>query len=365
MTPRQRFQAIMRFETPDRIPLWTVENVTEGAVRRWICDGDVPLGLRKDDVLPPDPRTEIRLDLDPLPAFVPRVICEDEDWRTSIDQYGFTVRTSKWQNVGPTHYAYLAGSVADRDDWRRMTRRFDPADPRRLPREWSDEFRGHLNESPGPVGMRIDWGPGRGIKNGYMLGTGRFLEALTDEPALIEEMFDFWADFAIETARPWLDGVRFDYVYFNEDGMGFKNSTLVSPEMFRRIWSPRLARVAQFLRSRGVEIIGYSTSGNIRPLIGVLLEIGISLHMPLECAAGMDARALRRQFGRDLRMIGNISRGALARGPEAVEREFGEKVPPLMEAGGYIPAIDDLVLPEVPFASYRRFAELVRAHRLP
>ena len=43
MTPRQRFQAIMRFEPPDRIPFWTVEGITEGAVRRWIRDGHVPL----------------------------------------------------------------------------------------------------------------------------------------------------------------------------------------------------------------------------------------------------------------------------------------------------------------------------------
>lgn len=62
-------------------------------------------------------------------------------------------------------------------------------------------------------------------------------------------------------------------------------------------------------------------------------------------------------------MIGNISRQSLMDGPEAVEREFRLKVPPLMEGGGYIPAVDDMIMPDMPYASYARYAELVREYR--
>ena len=122
--------------------------------------------------------------------------------------------------------------------------------------------------------------------------------------------------------------------------------------------------MVEFVRGHGVPVVGYLTSGKVRPLIRPLLEIGVSLHQPLECAAGLDARDLRREFGRDLLMIGNISRQALMDGPDAVEREFQAKVPPLMEAGGYIPAVDDLLMPDMPYASVKRYVELVRGFKL-
>jgi uroporphyrinogen decarboxylase len=244
-----------------------------------------------------------------------------------------------------------------------MRERFDPADPRRRPRDWSPELFEELNASSGPVGLRIDWGPGRGIKNGYMMGMDRFLDTLSADPALLREMFEFWADFVIAAAGDWLEQVRFDFAYFGEDGMGYKGSTLVSPEMYRAIWAPSMSRVAALLRERGVEVIGYHTSGNAGPIIPVLLEIGINLLLPLESAAGMDARELRREYGRELRLIGNISRQALMDGPEAVEREFEAKVPPLLEQGGYIPAVDDMLMPDMPYASVRRYVELVTQYR--
>ena len=360
MDPRQRFGSIMHYGGTDRLPLWSAEGLPEGTVRQWIIDGHVPVGVACQDVVDFDPCTIIHLDTTPLPAFVTRTIDEDDRWRTEIDRYGFTVRTSKTQSVGPTLYYYLAGSVRGRSDWEKMKRRFEASDPRRRPREWSADLFEHYNSSPEPVGMRIGWGPGRGMKNGYMLGFERFLETLIADPALLEEMFDFWADFVIAAARDWFDNVRFDFVCINEDGMGYRNSTIVSPDTYRRIWAPHVRRVVEFIRGRGVDVVGYLTSGNIRPLIPTLLDIGINLHLPLECAAGLDARQLRREFGRELMMIGNISRQAVMDGPEAVEREFHEKVPPLMAAGGYIPAIDDMIMPDMPYPAVRRYVELVR-----
>jgi len=363
MNARERFRRIMHFQRPDRAPLWDLEGIAEAAVRQWVVNGEVPLGMARQDVVRYDPKTVIRLDTDPLPAFVPRLIEEDEHYRTETDRYGFTVRTLKDQSVGPTLYYYLSGPVSGRADWERMKARFDPDDPRRRPRSWGPELFEHYNGSDGPVGLRIDWGPGRGIKNGYMMGHDRFLTTLIDDPGLLEDMFAFWADFVIALLGQYLDRCRVDFVFFNEDGMAFKNSTLVSPETYRRIWGKPLRRVTEFIRARGIDVIGYNTSGNIRPLIPLLLELGVNLHMPLECAAGIDARDLRAEYGRDLLMIGNISRQALMDGPAAVEKEFHAKAP-LMEAGGYVPAVDDLIMPDMPLASVRRYVELVREFRL-
>jgi len=68
---------------------------------------------------------------------------------------------------------------------------------------------------------------------------------------------------------------------------------------------------------------------------------------------------LRKEYGRDVVLIGNLSREAFMVGPEAIEEEFHTKVPYLFERGGYIPALDDMVLPDIPFANYGHYVELV------
>ena len=132
---------------------------------------------------------------------------------------------------------------------------------------------------------------------------------------------------------------------------------------FRRIWLPHVRRVTGFLRAHGVGAIGHYSSGNLNPLMPTLLEAGFNLFAPLEAAAGMDAPALRREFGRQAILMGNLSRASLAAGRDAITAEVTRKVPPLMASGGYFPAADDLVMPDVAFEDYVYFLELVRSIR--
>ena len=130
--------------------------------------------------------------------------------------------------------------------------------------------------------------------------------------------------------------------------------------MFDRIYSPHMSKVTGYLRSKGIDTIGFYTSGNLEPLIPSMLKIGINLHAPLECAAGMDAVKLREEYGRDLLMVGNISRTAIMSGKKAIRREVEYKVPPLMASGGYIPGFDDMIMPDMTFENVRYAAELIR-----
>jgi hypothetical protein len=337
----------MHFRQPDRVPLWDLEGFTEEAIRRWCCQG-FPPGRDIYEYVGFDSNTFVPIATIPIPCFVPRTISSDEDWTTYIDEYGFTVRRLRAQAVTPMVYYYVRGSVHTRADWEAMKRRYDPNDVRRLPPFWGEELFAHYNSSGSVIGLSAHWGPGRGPKNGYMLGLENFLQALYDEPELVEDMFSFWADFLIRLWQPVVEKVRVDYVVLNEDGLAYKNGPLVSPAMYKRFWQPHVKRVLEFLRSRGVEIFSFYTSGNIEPLLPVLLDTGFNLFGPLEVASGMDAVKLRKQYGREVLLYGNISRQALMDGPESVEHEVMSKVPWLMEQGGYIPAVDDMILPASP-----------------
>lgn len=363
MNARERFNRIMHYQSVDRPPVWIVESVTEGAVRRWIRQGHFPEGMSVQDVLPVEEPAIVQLDTAPLPAFVKRTVDDTERWTTTTDEYGFTLRTMKEQSVSPKVYYYISGCVRTREDWLALRRRYDPTDARRAPRTWGEELWAHYNGGASPVELRIDWGAGRGPKNGYTMGLEPFLEAVVTDAPLIKEMFDFWADFVIECARPWLQHVRFDMVTLVEDGIGYRNSSLVSPSMYRALWGPALRKVTDFLRRSGVDLIAHYTSGNIRPLIPTLLDLGFNVLYPLEAAADMDAPALRREFGRDLRLIGNIARQAFMDGRAAIDQELERKVAPLMADGGYIPSADDQITPDMAFDTYRYYLDRVRSLR--
>jgi len=363
MTGRERFDAIMSFQKPDRVPLWDLEGITEGAVRQWCIDG-FPRGRNVNEFIKFDPYERVPLSTGPIPSFVPRVVEEDEETVTTIDSLGFRVKTVKEHAVAPTIYYYVEGSVKNRDDWQEMKKRYDPRDIRRRPTHWGEDLFDYYRGLDRPISLTLVWGPGRGSKNGYMLGQEEFLSALTDEPAFVHDIFDFWADFVIELTRELVENAPVDFVWLNEDGLAYKNSTLISPAMYREFWHPYLKRVTDFLHGHGVQLVGHYTSGNIKPLIPSFLESGINLFGPLEVAADMDAVELRKEYGRDIFLMGNIARAALMAGPEAVEREFNRKVPWLMEQGGYLPAIDDMILPDISFESMMRYVELVREFKV-
>lgn len=359
MSSRERFRAITQFQTPDRAPLWDLEGFTEQAIRRWCTEG-FPWGRDIREYVGFDGNTFVPINTGPIPTFVQRTVSSDDEWTTYTDEFGFTVRRLKEQAVSPIVYVYTKGSVETRDDWQRMKRRYDPGDIRRLPLSWSPEQLEAYRTGGSVLGLSMMWGPGRGPKNGYMLGLERFLEVLHDEPAFVHDIFDFWADFTIRLWGPVVESLPIDYVVLNEDGLAYKTSSLIGPDTYRCFWKPYVGRVIDYLRGKGVRLFSFYTSGNIEPLIPALLETGFNMVGPLEVAAGMDATRLRREYGKDLILCGNISRQALMDGPEAVEREVMGKVPSLMEQGGYIPAIDDMILPDISFASFMRYVELIR-----
>ena len=91
-----------------------------------------------------------------------------------------------------------------------------------------------------------------------------------------------------------------------------------------------------------------------------LVEAGINGFWPLECAAGNDAVALRKQYGRDIILAGNIDKRAFLKGEDVLRSEVMAKVPHLLQTGGYFPSLDHLVPPDVPFTMYREFINLMR-----
>jgi hypothetical protein len=73
----------------------------------------------------------------------------------------------------------------------------------------------------------------------------------------------------------------------------------------------------------------------------------------------MDYRSLRKEFGRDLRLIGGIDLDALRQNKAAIRREVEKKVPLLIADGGYVPLADGRVREDVSFENYAYYRKLL------
>jgi uroporphyrinogen decarboxylase len=288
-----------------------------------------------------------------MPVFEIKVLKEDARHRVETTFGGVTVEVSKehpWRMP-----KFVDHPVKDRASWKEYQKRLDPHTPERWPRDWEAFCRKRNGEDTptmllleGFFGVLREW-----------TGVERLLYLFYDDPGFVEEMMDQVLYLDMEMAKRVVKGLRIDAVRFWED-MAYKSGTLISPDMIRKFMLPRYRQVTDFLHSQGIDIIHADSDGNIDELIPIWLEAGINFPWPLEVAAGMDAIALRKRYGRDVILGGNIDKRVFTRGKEAIKEEVMSKVPSLAETGGYFPCLDHVVPPDVPLDGFRYYINLLR-----
>jgi hypothetical protein len=363
MTQRERYVRAMTFSEPDRVPnhelgiwghtyeRWLGEGMPEHAIRCGWFEGIEHFGL--------DQREFLDVKLGMMPGFTPEVLEETERYVVQRDGQGIVRKAMKEGTVRgtrPSMDQYLRFAVETPEDFETLQKRYDPHDPRRYPPWWESRVRAWAAREH-PLCLCVNCAMGLYSNCRIWMGTENLSLAFYDQPKLVHEMMDFIADFTIEALRRAVEDVEIDYFNYFED-FAYKTGPLLSPDAFREFLFPRYKRINEFLRAHGVEIITLDSDGNTEVLIPLMLEAGINGHWPLEIAAGMDPRKLRREYGRDLALSGGIDKRALARGRKAIDEEVLSKIPPLLEGGGYIPTVDHTVPPDVSYADFLYYIEL-------
>ena len=96
--------------------------------------------------------------------------------------------------------------------------------------------------------------------------------------------------------------------------------------------------ILTIINKHGIDTIILRTYANIRMLIPCILNHGFNCLWACETnSIAMDYRVLRKEFGRDLRLIGGLDLDALRYDKTTIRKEIEEKVPPLIASGGFIP----------------------------
>lgn len=374
MSNRERFKAIARFQRPGDLYInddfWQetliswVENgapsqllnsayrgqyfgYSHGRTMREINSGLVQVRYAAGEI-------ESYLPIPPIvPQFEPKVLKEEGNTLTMINQGGQTVKVLK--DHPQKMPMYLDHPVKDWATWKEYKKRLDPTTPERWPAHW-ESFVDKMNTRDYPVILGV------GSLFGFLrewMGLERLLYTFYDDPKLIEDMMDTMVDLELEVIKRTVKDIKVDQASFWED-MCYKTGPLISPTMFRKFMMPRYKKITELLLKNGIDIIYVDSDGNVNELIPLWLECGIKYVWPLEVAAGNDAVALRKKYGHNLILGGNIDKRALLKGKEAIREEVMSKVPFLLEGGGYFPTIDHLVPPDITLENYQYYINTMR-----
>ena len=357
MNNRERFRRIMNYKPVDRLPVLAVEPFETMAIERWRREG-LPDDTHPVDYLGMSQLVHIPLSFDPIPPFERQVVSEDAEYVVETTNMGALVRRRK---DNPTmFYGHIDHPVKTRADWEAYKLRFQASTPGRLPEDWLRTVAPSLNDSQEPVGLFLF--PFFFRLGFYSMGMERFLSAFYEEPDLMHDMFSHWCDFTLNNICLVLKVVKPDVVLFTEDLAG-KNGPMISPRIYEEFWYPYQDVIISMLHDYGVPLICQWTAGQFECLLPGMMEHGFNCTWPLEVMAGMDAHALRKRFGRGLRLGGNIAKEAVIAGPDAIDQEI-ERLMPLIREGGFLPALDDMASPDMPFSHYRYMIERLQGIRL-
>jgi uroporphyrinogen decarboxylase len=293
-----------------------------------------------------------------MPPLERQVLEDSDEYQIIRDEDGNAIRVRKADPLGSMPQ-WLGYPVRDREDWEQVVKpRLDDASPERRPRgedfeRWVAAMQAHDTPLSIHCGSLYGWPR-------CLMGVTALSLAFYDDPGLVHDICEHLTDYIIRLITPFLERVQFDWGFYWED-MGHKTASLCSPATYREFMLPHVERIADLLHAHGVRHVIVDSDGNNDALIPLWLEVGLSGWRPCEIASGCDPVRLRREYGRDLVLMGGVDKRALARGPEAIEHELLSKVPWLCAQGGYFPQVDHLVPPDVSLDNYTHYARLLRA----
>jgi uroporphyrinogen-III decarboxylase len=369
MNVRERFHATCSFETIDRpvrregmgfwnetIARWHTEGMPE-TVTEGLFTAPAHFGLDPMSWLPIAPGAIAE------PGFMPtfdNVILEQTDTFTiSIDPGGKTIKT--FTDGRSTIPQYIDHPVKTMADFEELKWRLDPETPERFTNVL-DIMISMAENTPDNYTSIVLCGLFGTYRN--LMGLTGLSIAIRRDPALLHAIARQWVHMHKVLIKRIADRTKADWIYFWED-MAYKNGPLISPKAFQEFMSPYYREVIDYVRAEtDIKWFCVDTDGDVWLLIPLFMEAGVNMMLPFEVQAGMDIRRVRERYP-DLVIFGGIDKREFYEGKtkDGMRKEIMDKVPFMLERGGYIPSFDHDVPPEVTLENFNFFLELVRGLR--
>lgn len=186
-----------------------------------------------------------------------------------------------------------------------------------------------------------------------------FAERVADDPGGLKREAQQRVDKAIRHAERYarhggLDGFALCADYC------FNTGPFLSPRHFAEFITPYLAQITKAYREMGFYVIKH-TDGNIMPIIDQLLSTKPHALHSLDPQAGVDIAEVKRRYGDQICLIGNVNCAMLDTGtPQAIAESARYALRSGMPRGGYIFSTSNCIYTGMPLASYRIMLDVWR-----
>ena len=191
-----------------------------------------------------------------------------------------------------------------------------------------------------------------------------FAERLADDPDDLKREAQAMVENAIRHAEDWRkhrdrNGIGLDGFALCADYC-FNVGPFMSPRHFEEFVTPYLAKLTKAYRDMGYYVIKH-TDGNIMPIIDQLVSTKPHALHSLDPQAGVDIAEVKRLYGDQLCLIGNVNCAMLDTGtPEQIDEAVRYSLRHGMPGGGYIFSTSNCIYTGMPLASYERMLEVWR-----
>lgn len=169
---------------------------------------------------------------------------------------------------------------------------------------------------------------------------------------ILETLFDAILDINLAICEKVLRlvGDRVDVVYTADD-LGTQKGPQISPNLFRKLFTPRYKRYFTRIHDLTPAKVLFHTCGSVLLLLDDLIDAGMDILNPVQVsAAHMDTKALKERYGSLISFWGAIdTQRVLPLGrAEEVKAEVRGRIDDLAPGGGYVLTAVHNIQPDVP-----------------
>jgi len=184
----------------------------------------------------------------------------------------------------------------------------------------------------------------------FIRGMENTLLDLALDEAFVASLLRRIADHILTTMTILADRFEFEGFALSDD-YGTQHGMIMSPDHWRRLLRPLLAEIYGLAHARG-KIMFHHSCGNVRPIIGDLIDLGLDVLHPIQPEA-MDVYELKQTFGRQITFCGGVGTQELL--PQGTPAQIRDEVRRLKDTlgaqGGYILEPGITLQADVPLAN--------------
>jgi len=364
MTPRERVLAAINHEEPDRVPIMIGVSNATGIKMKPYREVKQLAGIQSEDeyiykwpelgTALPDEETMVRLHadvrgvLDLETEHVRECNRTREPHSPYVSSWGthqIEIKEGEWTSGNPPFSQATTLEELEKYPWPNMH------DPTRVAHVKSQTQKLADENQYAIVGTPWLLFP---LERAFGLqGLGTFLLNLAQYPDFAEALLKKNAELCKQLMEHFLEEAaeNIDIIKIGDD-LGTQESLLMSPKMYRNILKPIHADFIAFIKERTNAKVMFHTDGDVFPLVGDFIEIGIDILNPIQTSAGKMANLeeLKKQYGKAIVFCGGIdTHSVLPHGsPEDVRREVERVIKALGPGGGYLVGGVHTIMNDVP-----------------